>query len=70
MRDKFRQWYAAQVEEQLEEEVEEPMQADLRPMFVIKPIGAKWLISLYNYLLSNPLIISNGFKAVNEICHC
>lgn len=28
-----------------------------------KPVGAKWLISVYDYLRSNESIISNGFKA-------
>lgn len=62
MRDKFRQWYARQVEEQLEQGVEEFSQPDLR-MSVMKPVGAKWLISVYDYLRSNESIISNGFKA-------
>ena len=62
MRDKFRQWYARQVEEQLEQGVEELSQPDLR-MSVMKPVGAKWLISVDDYLRSNESIISNGFKA-------
>ena len=30
-------------------------------MSVIKEVGAHWLVSLYDYFLSNPDIIKNGF---------
>lgn len=61
MRSQFRDWYATQVNQQLEEE------KDITPvslaMSTIKPLGARWLVSLYDYLKSNPAIIENGFKA-------
>ena len=63
------------MEEQLEQGVEEFSQPDLR-MSVTKPVGAKWLISVYDYLRSNESIISNGFKAaglfdiINFIINC
>ncbi len=59
LRDQFRQWY---VEKQLDQGVEEFAQADLR-MSIMKPHGAKWLIGVYDHLLSNESIIKNGFKA-------
>ena len=31
-------------------------------MTVIKEVGARWLVSLYDYLLNNPDICSNGFS--------
>ena len=61
MRSQFRDWYATQVNQQLEEE------KDITPvslaMSAMKPLGARWLVSLYDYLKSNPAIIENGFKA-------
>jgi len=34
---------------------------DLR-ISVMKPLGAKWLVDLYDYLKDKPEIIKNGFK--------
>ena len=36
---------------------------DLR-LSVVKPIGAQWMIELYDYLKGNPSIIAHGFKHV------
>lgn len=59
LRNQFQQWYASQVCLQLEGKAEmEPI--DLR-MSIIKPLGAKWLVSLYDYLKSKPSMIINGF---------
>jgi len=30
---------------------------------ILKPLGAKWIESLHRYILDNPSIIINGFKA-------
>ena len=32
-------------------------------MSIMKPLGAQWLVSLYDYLNSNRSIVINGFKA-------
>ena len=65
LRNQFQQWYASQVCLQLEGKAEmEPI--DLR-MSVIKPLGAKWLVNLYNHLKSKPSIIINGFKEAGII---
>ena len=37
---------------------------DLR-LSVVKPIGAQWMIDLYDYLKGNPTIITHGFKHVD-----
>jgi len=29
---------------------------------ILKPLGAKWMIALFNYLNGRPKIITNGFK--------
>ena len=31
---------------------------------IMKPIGAKWMIDLYDYFKAKPEIIINGFRAV------
>ena len=35
---------------------------DLR-LSILKPLGAEWIASLYKYILDNPSIVKNGFKA-------
>ena len=39
---------------------------DLR-LSVMKPIGAQWMVKLYQYFKSKPEIITNGFKAAGII---
>ena len=60
LRKCFQKWYALQVCSQLEGKTsKEPV--DLR-LSVMKPLGAKWLIELYDYMKGKPDIIKNGFK--------
>jgi len=33
------------------------------PMAVMKPLGAQWILKMYDHLLAHPDIIRNGFKA-------
>ena len=60
LRSKFREWYAQQVCSQIKGETE-TKPVDLR-LSVIKPLGAKWIVSLYEYIKSNPTLVRNGFK--------
>ena len=48
MRAKFRDWYSSQVQDQLDDQ-ENFSPIDLR-MSTLKPLGARWLVSLYDYL--------------------
>ena len=60
LRGKFREWYALQVCSQIKGEIEtEPV--DLR-LGLIKPLCAKWIVSLYEYIKNNPALVGNGFK--------
>ena len=43
------------------------MPVDLR-LSVVKPLGAQWMMKLYDYLKSKPEIIENGFRAVGINC--
>ena len=65
MRSKFREWYATQVQQQLHEG-EDIAPVDLRTL-IMKPLGARWLVSLYDYLKEHPSIIGNGFKAAGVL---
>ena len=53
MQTKFREWYLTQVQHQLDEGAKiSPV--DLK-MSTMKPLGARWLVSLYDYLKENSL---------------
>ena len=65
MRSKFRDWYATQVQQQLHEG-EDIAPVDLR-LSTMKPLGASWLVSLYDYLKAQPSIVQNGFKAAGML---
>ena len=60
LRREFREWYAKQVCVQLDAAQNIPV--DLR-LSILKPLCAKWIESLYQYVLDNPSIVKNGFKA-------
>ena len=60
LRSKFQTWYAKEVCSQLQGHSEnKPI--DLR-LSVVKPLGATWMVSLYDYLKSKPETVQNGFK--------
>ena len=60
LRRKFHSWYAENICAQLEGKLPK-QQVDLR-LNAVKPLGAKWMVELFDYLKSKPDIISNGFK--------
>ena len=62
IRGKFEHWYADRIMAQ-QESGQDIQPVDLR-LSVVKPIGAQWMIDLYDYLIANPSIITHGFKHV------
>ena len=62
MRNKFREWYASQLQKHLDKDTDSLNPVDLR-LSTLKPVGAQWLISLYDYLKEHESIIVNGFRA-------
>ena len=60
MRRKFQDWYSQKICEQLTED-QPVVPVDLK-LSVVMPIGAKWLMELYDYLKAKPEIIINGFR--------
>lgn len=64
MKSKFQEWYSSVIEKQLQDDIEE--EVDMR-LSVMKPLSAKWTIELYDYFLSRPDIIINGFRAAGIV---
>ena len=63
----FRKWYAEQVSLQLQKGKNvEDVSVDMR-LSVVKELQAKWIVSAYDYLCSNPQIGINGFKEVGIV---
>ncbi len=59
MRDQFQRWYAEQIQQQVQDNVKNPV--DLR-LSIVKPLSAKWFVQLSDYLKEHPDIIKNGFR--------
>ena len=64
----FQEWYAKQVCLQLEQNAKQSL-VDLH-LSIVKPLGAQWMVELYDYLKSKPDIICNGFKEANCRSNC
>ena len=65
MRRKFHDWYAQKICAQLEEE--QPIALVDLGLSVVKPVGAKWMIELYDYFKAKPEIILSGFKGAGIV---
>ena len=61
LRKKFQLWYSEQVCSQLQKKSDEVKPVDLH-LNVVKSLGAKWLMEMYDHFKSNPQIILNGFQ--------
>ena len=61
LRSQFQEWYSEQICQQLQRGETALQPVDLR-MSVVKPLGAKWLMNLYDYMKQKPDIIRNGFR--------
>ena len=62
IKQKFQEWYAEQIVQQKEDGSGIKPIADF-PMRQMKPLGAKWMIEAYDYMLGHPEIVRNGFQA-------
>jgi hypothetical protein len=60
MQGQFQSWYAQQVQLQMKDGGTTNEAVDLW-MSIVKSISARWLVNLYDYLVSKP-DIKNGFK--------
>ena len=62
LKDKFGNWYAKEVTRQLDDGTG-VYSVDVKlPLSVLKPIHARWLISLYDYLRNQTELIKKGFE--------
>ena len=63
LRQQFQTWYSDQVCSQLDQkETTMKISPVSIQMSVVKPLGANWLISLFEYMISKPEIMINGFN--------
>ena len=53
LRSRFQEWYASKIAFQLKQSARVTEPVDLR-LSLMKPIGVKWLIELYDYFKSKP----------------
>ena len=62
IKQKFQLWYAQQIQQQL---VQIGGDGELEPVDlriqIVKGIGSKWLVEMWEYLCDNPWFIVNGF---------
>ena len=65
LRRQFHDWYAKQICEHLEEDTP-VVPVDLK-LTTVKPVGAKWMMNLYDYLKAKPEIIVNGFRGAGIV---
>ena len=56
----FQEWYSEQVCQQLQDGDVTVQLVDLK-MSTVKPLGAKWMMGLYDYMKTRPDIMRNGF---------
>ena len=62
LRRKFQEWFASQIATQLDEGDTGGQHIDTR-LSIMKPLGARWLVELHDYLSANPSFAVNGFSA-------
>ena len=60
LQQQFQELYAEEIYKQLDQK-EGISPVDLR-LSIVKPLGAQWMIKLYDYVKSKPDIIKNGFR--------
>ena len=66
LRTQFSNWYSDQICNQLCRGVKPAKSIYLR-LSIVKPLGAQWMIGLYDYFKSKPQIAKNGFKEAGII---
>lgn len=60
--EKYHDWYAEKVLEQLNKGVNaHDVKVDVR-LSTVKPLHANWIIDMYNHLKNSKSIVINGFK--------
>ena len=65
LRQQFQEWYAKKICQQLHHD-EGIVPVDLR-LSIVKPLGAQWMIKLFDYFKARPDIIRNGFEGAGIV---
>ena len=61
LKQKFHKWYAEKVTEQIDaRKSPDEVVVDMK-LTVMKKVGAKWLVSMYDYFQGHPEICKNWF---------
>ena len=60
LRKKFQEWYTQEISKQLDGSAE-VAPFDLR-LCIVKPLGARWMMQLYDHMKPDPSLVANGFK--------
>ena len=66
LRSQFQDWYAKELHKQLKDQSTEVIPIDMK-MSLVKPLSAKWIVSMFSYFKDNPSIVQNGFKEAGII---
>ena len=66
MRKTFMEWYSAEVMEKMKSGTGNEASVDFK-LSTMKPLGAKWMVQIFDYLNTNSSIITNGFKAAGIV---
>ena len=68
LRSKFQSWYASKITSQLRAGTSSSaLQPVPMQLSIMKPIGAKWMMDLYDYIKSKPELVINGFRNVGVV---
>ena len=62
LKSKFEEWYARNIEAQLNSGIDVYSVEVSRKLSTIKPLHAHWLIGLYDHMRNNPEMIKKGFE--------
>lgn len=67
LKQQFQLWYSNEI--YLQKERSGKLEPISFPMTTTKPLGTKWLIEFYNYMLRHTEMVQNGFKAAGITCN-
>uniref|UniRef100_A0A8W8P487 DDE-1 domain-containing protein n=1 Tax=Magallana gigas TaxID=29159 RepID=A0A8W8P487_MAGGI len=67
MKQRFQRWYASCISKQLDKgvDIETLKPVDLR-LYILKPLGAKWLVETYNDIRSQTEMVIKGFEKAEQ----
>ena len=67
IKQSFQDWYADQIVDQKDTTGSAVMPITAFPLKEMKSLGAKWMEKAVDYMIANPTIIINGFRAAGIV---